>query len=161
MQKTSLKFIWNYLKRFKAVLLMIAIFAIIARSLSQGGAYYMAKIFDFSASNTPSSAYWKQLGFLLVLFIALEAFSHTFQTLSMWFASRLVPHIRSIVIKDVFEHVNKHSISYFTNEMTGNISNKFNQLQNGMVEFFMQSGSVLFDSCYLLVPCSKPIYGED
>ena len=151
MQKTALKFIWNYLKRFKTTLVLIVVTALIARGLSQSGAYYMAKIFDFSASNSPSAAYWHQLGLLLMLFIGFEAFSHVFQCLNLWFEARLIPHIRSMVIKDVFEYVNKHSISYFTNEMTGNISNKFSQLQNGMVEFFMHSGNILFDGCYLLV----------
>ena len=35
--------------------------------------------------------------------------------------------------------------------MTGNISNKFNQLQNGVAEFFMHSSNTLYDIGYLMV----------
>ena len=151
MQKTAVKFIWSYLKKFKYTLLLAIILIIVSRGLSQTGAYCMAKIFDFAASSKGSFEYWRHLEILLLVFVFLEGVGHTIQTFGMWFLSRLIPHIRSIVIKDVFEYVNKHSISYFTNEMAGNISNKFNQLQNGMVEFFMQSSNIMFDFCYLIV----------
>ncbi|MCQ2740574.1 MAG: ABC transporter ATP-binding protein/permease [Alphaproteobacteria bacterium] len=151
MQKTSLKFVCDYLKNFKYVLTLIVSLMIISQSFSQTGEYYMAKVFDFAASNKISDEYWYGLLWLLVLFIGLDAVGQVFQTSAMWFNGRLIPHIRSIVIKDVFEYVNKHSISYFTNEMTGNISNKFNQLQNGVVEFMMMSTNILFDFCYLTV----------
>lgn len=151
MQKTALKFIWNYLKEFKLTLVLILGIAITARGLSQIGTYFMAWSFDYAASSRAVPEYWQILLGLLLTCSVLEIVGYSLQTLSMWLASRLVPHIRSIVIKDVFDYVNKHSISYFANEMTGNISNKFNQLQNGMVDFFMQSGNILFDGCYLLV----------
>lgn len=151
MQKTALKFIWNYLKEFKFILIFIFAMVIVARIFSQAGIYLIATIFDFAASNEVSPHYWRFLLEMILFCFAFEGGGILFQTLGMWFSSRLIPHLRSIVIKDVFDYVNKHSISYFTNEMAGNISNKFNQLQNGMVEFFMQSGNILFDFCYLLV----------
>ncbi len=151
MQKTAFKFIWNYLKDFKYTLLFIIILAVIARGVSQGGVYVMAKAFDFAASEEISPSYWQKLTSMILSCAGLEIIGYSLIALSMWLASRLVPHIRSIVIKDVFDYVNKHSISYFTNEMTGNISNKFSQLQSGVVDFFMQSGNTLFDFCYLTV----------
>jgi ABC-type bacteriocin/lantibiotic exporter with double-glycine peptidase domain len=35
--------------------------------------------------------------------------------------------------------------------MAGNISNKFNQLQSSVAEFFMNASNIVFDTCYLLV----------
>ena len=125
--------------------------ALAARGISQAGSYVMAKIFSFAGASFDNPVYYETLLKLLLLCCGLELFGHLFQTMSIWFGCRLIPFIRSIVIKDVFEYVNRHSISYFVNEMTGNISNKFNQLQNGMVEFFMQSRNILFDGCYLIV----------
>ena len=58
MQKTALKFIWNYLKKFRYTLLLIVFLSLVARSFSQIGAYYMAKIFDFAAGNKVSVEYW-------------------------------------------------------------------------------------------------------
>ena len=145
MQKTAGKFIWNYLQKFKFVLAGICLSALAARGISQAGSYVMAKIFSFAGASFDNPVYYETLLKLLLLCCGLELFGHLFQTMSIWFGCRLIPFIRSIVIKDVFEYVNRHSISYFVNEMTGNISNKFNQLQNGMVEFFMQSGNILSD----------------
>ncbi len=151
MQKTAFSFIWNYLKKFKLTLFVIFITAIVARGVSQTGVLFMAKAFDWVATEQSNPQYWLLLLSLLILCMGLEVFAQSLQALSMWIASRLIPHLRSLVIKDVFAYVNKHSISYFTNEMTGNISNKFNQLQNGVVEFFFQSGNTLFDFTYMIV----------
>lgn len=151
MQKTASKFIWSYLREFKLILFLIIFFAIIARLLFQYGIWYMAKLFDFAASEKPSPEYWRYLFFVVVVYCALELGGMVFQALSMWFGNRLVPHLRSVIIKNVFAYVNKHSISYFTNEMAGNISNKFNQLQSGVVEFLMQSGNIMFEVVFLLI----------
>ncbi len=151
MQKTAFSFIWNYLKKFKFTLFIIIFVALIARGISQTSVLFMAKMFDWAATGIGSPQYWHLLLGLLVLCVGLEFFGQSLQALSMWLASKIIPHLRSLVIKDVFAYVNKHSISYFTNEMTGNISNKFNQLQNGVVEFFFQSGNTLFDFSYMVV----------
>lgn len=151
MQKSALKFIWSYLREFKAVLVLIVALAIVGRLFSQYGAWLLAKMFDYASSEEPSPEYWRYLFVLIAACAGLGLCSSACQSLSMWFGNRLVPHLRSMVIKDVFAYVNKHSISYFTNEMAGNISNKFNQLQSGMVEFFMQSGNIMFEFCFLLI----------
>ncbi len=151
MQKTAFKFIWSYLQEFKSTLFLIVVLALFARGLSQGGTYIMANAFNFASSQIGNSGYWQHLIFMILSSIGFEVIGYSLMALSMWFASRLIPHLRSIVIKDVFDYVNKHSISYFTNEMAGNISNKFSQLQSGVVDFFMQSGNTLFDFCYLTV----------
>jgi len=151
MQKTALKFILSYLKKLKTALFFIVISAFIARFLSQAGGYVLAKSFDWAATKGDASDYWQTLLLLLLAFICLDLIGHSVQSLSMWLASRIIPYIRSIVIKDVFAYVNRHSISFFTNEMAGNISNKFNQLQNGVVDVFFHCGNALFDFSYMIV----------
>ena len=151
MQKTALKFIWNYLSKFKLVLFGVVFLSLIARGVSQISLLYIAKTFDWIATGISQPNYWHLLIGLLVLCISLDFLGQVLQALSMWFACKLIPHLRSLVIKDVFAYVNKHSISYFTNEMAGNISNKFNQLQNGVVDFFFHCGNGLFDFCFMFV----------
>lgn len=153
MQKTAAKFIWSYLRNFKFIISIVIITAVIARICSQSGALLLAKSFDWAATRISDTSYWKILFSFLIFAICFEFIGHFFQSLSMWLASRLIPHIRSLVIKDVFAYVNKHSISYFTNEMAGNISNKFNQLQSGVAEVFLFFGNILFDFSYVIVGC--------
>ena len=151
MQKTALKFIWHYFRQFKYTLVLIVVLAAAGQLCGQGAVYLFASLFDYAAANRPSPVYWQHLLIIILFCIGIDLLAAVLRTLSMWFGNRLVPHIRSIVIKEVFAYVNKHSISYFTNEMTGNISNKFNQLQSGMVDFYMHCGNMMFDACFLLV----------
>ncbi len=151
MQKTALKFIWHYIKSFRFIIFSAIFLAFTARGLMQAGVYYLAKVFDWAATNTNSADYWNHMIILFCVCSGLSIFGQSLQTISLYVLSRLIPHLRSIIIKDTFDYVNKQSISYFTNEMAGNISNKFNQLQSGVVDFFFQMGNSMLDFCYLII----------
>ena len=151
MQKKPLKFIWHYIKDFKYTILFIVFLIIFARGLMQLGFYLSAKMFSWAGTEFQNPSYWKIMMFLLGGFILLDLIGHLFQSWAMYISGKVIPHIRSLVIKDTFDYVNKQSISYFANEMTGNISNKFNQLQSSVAEFFMHASNILFDMSYLLV----------
>lgn len=151
MQKKPLSFIYYYIKDFKYTLLFIVLLIVVARSLMQIGFYLSAKLFSWAGTEFQNPDYWQVMILLLSGFVGLDLIGHLFQTWSLYISGKVIPHIRSLVIKDTFDYVNKQSISYFANEMTGNISNKFNQLQSGVAEFFMHASNILFDLCYLLV----------
>lgn len=151
MQKKPLKFIWHYIRDFKYTILFIVFLIFFARSLMQIGFYLSAKLFSWAGTEFQNPDYWQTMIMFLSGFILLDLVGHLFQAWALYIAGKVIPHIRSLVIKDTFDYVNKQSISYFTNEMTGNISNKFNQLQNSVAEFFMHASNILFDMSYLLV----------
>lgn len=151
MQKKPLSFIWNYTKDFKYKLLFVVFLTLLGRFAMQIGAYYSAKMFSFAGTQQHDSKYWETIILFITIFVVVDLVGHLLQSWSIYITGQIIPHIRSLVIKDTFDYVNKHSISYFTNEMTGNISNKFNQLQSGVAEFFMHSSNTLFDTGYLLV----------
>ena len=66
----------------------------------------------------------------------------------MFLAARILPPVRTLVIRDSFDYANKHSIAYFTQEMSGNISNKVTQLNTGVIdgmnEFMMSVSMVIY-----------------
>lgn len=151
MQKTALKFIWSYLKNFKFMLILILTLMSLSRLLEQGAQYYFAKLFEHIASAVGQNDYW-QIAFDCIAIITVLALLGGFlRMLADWYSSKLIPHIRSIVIRDTFDYVNKHSISYFVGEMTGNISNKFHQLQNGIIDFFAQIHGFLHETLYTVI----------
>ncbi len=151
MQKTAIKFIWSYLKNFKFLIIFIVVMMSSSRLLEQGAQYYIAKLFEHIAADVGQADYW-QIAFVLIGISAfMEISGGALQLIGQFFSSRLIPHVRSLVIRDVFDYVNKHSISYFVGEMTGNISNKFHQLQNGIVDFFMHSYGSIHDILYTIV----------
>ncbi len=151
MQKKPLKFIWHYIRDFKYTILFIVFLIFFARSLMQIGFYLSAKLFSWAGTEFQNPDYWQTMIMFLSGFILLDLVGHLFQAWALYIAGKVIPHIRSLVIKDTFDYVNKQSISYFANEMTGNISNKFNQLQSSVAEFFMHASNILFDMSYLLV----------
>ncbi len=151
MQKTALKFIWYYLKIFKLMLVLILTLMSLSRLLEQGAQYYFAKLFEHIASAVGQADYWQITFDFIVIITVLALLGGFLRMLADWFSSRLVPHIRSVVIRDTFDYVNKQSISYFVGEMTGNISNKFHQLQNGVIDFFVQIHGFLHDTLYTVI----------
>ena len=126
MQKKPLSFIWYYTKDFRYTMLLVVILSIISRGLMQYAFYISAKLFSWAGTETQNPKYWQTIIVLLCFFVLTDLVGHVLQSWSMFILGRLIPYIRSLVIKDTFDYVNKHSISYFSNEMTGNISNKFN-----------------------------------
>ncbi len=151
MQKTALKFIWYYLKIFKLMLVLILTLMSLSRLLEQGAQYYFAKLFEHIASAVGQADYWQITFDFIVIITVLALLGGFLRMLADWCSSRLVPHIRSVVIRDTFDYVNKQSISYFVGEMTGNISNKFHQLQNGVIDFFVQIHGFLHDTLYTVI----------
>lgn len=151
MQKTALKFIWHYLKNFKFLIIFIIALMSLSRLLEQGAQYYTAKLLEHIAANVSKNDYWSVAFILIAISAAMEISGGILRTLSQWFSKKLIPHVRSLVIRDTFDYVNKHSISYFVGEMTGNISNKFHQLQNGIIDFFMQAYGSTHDVLYTIV----------
>lgn len=151
MQKTAIKFIWNYLKNFKFLVIFIIVMMSSSRLLEQGAQYYIAKLFEHIAANVGQVDYWKSAFVLIGTFAFMELSGGGLRLVGQITVSRFIPHIRSIVIRDVFDYVNKHSISYFVGEMTGNISNKVHQLQNGIVDFFMYCYGSIHDILYTIV----------
>ena len=151
MQKTALKFIWNYLKIFKFMLVLILTLMSLSRLLEQGAQYYFAKLFEHIASAIGQADYWQVAFDCIVIITILALLGGFLRMLADWYSSKLVPHIRSVVIRDTFDYVNKQSISYFVGEMTGNISNKFHQLQNGVIDFFVQIHGFLHETLYTVI----------
>lgn len=151
MQKTAIKFIWSYLKKFKFMLILILTLMSVSRLLEQGAQYYFAKLFEHIASAVGQADYWQITFDCIVIITILALLGGLLRMLADWYSSKLIPHIRSVVIRDTFDYVNKQSISYFVGEMTGNISNKFHQLQNGVIDFFVQIHGFLHDTLYTVI----------
>ena len=113
MQKKPLGFIYYYIKDFKYTLLFIVLLIVVARSLTQIGFYLSAKLFSWAGTEFQNPDYWQVMILLLSGFVALDLIGHLFQTWSLYISGKVIPHIRSLVIKDTFDYVNKQSISYF------------------------------------------------
>lgn len=148
MEKTPFRYLWHYLRIFK--LLVISVLALNFFSQLCGQVYplYLAKIYTTAAGETGLPGYWdKIIGFTLMAFV-LGLGKVLFFDATMFIAARILPQVRTLVIRDSFDYVNRHSIAYFTQEMSGNISNKVTQLNTGVLdgfnEFMMSTAMVMY-----------------
>lgn len=136
MEKSPIKFIWYYVKIFKWFFLIIFTLIIISTIGGQLYPLYLAKIYDTAAGKVGSPTYWEDIirftcigfGFGLIKVLGFE--------LSLFLTSKIYPQAETLVVRDAFDHVNKLSIAYFNQEMSGKISEKVSQLRGGVMDTF-------------------------
>lgn len=162
MEKEPLLFVWKYIKIFKWYFLTTFVILIAGQICGQFYPYFLAKIYDTAAGKTADVNYWGDIitytwiGFSLGLakVLCVEA------TMFIW--ARFFPETRTLVIRDTFDYVNRHSIAYFNQEMSGNISAKVQQLDSGVTEFFgafmNSSASVIFIIVTMAILSSISLY---
>jgi ATP-binding cassette subfamily B protein len=75
------------------------------------------------------------------------------QNTIFYISGKTLPKLASMITRDSFDYVNKHSISYFNNEMSGNVSFKVRQLANSTRDFLDNSFEIVHVFAALLTSC--------
>lgn len=148
MEKTPFRYLWHYIRIFKLLVVSVLALNFLSQLCGQVYPLYLAKIYSTAAGEVGTPDYWdKIVGFALAAFV-LGLGKVIFFDVTMFIAARILPQVRTLVIHDSFDYVNRHSIAYFTQEMSGNISNKVTQLNTGVLdgfnEFMMSTSMVMY-----------------
>lgn len=148
MEKTPFRYLWHYIRIFKLLVVSVLALNFLSQLCGQVYPLYLAKIYSTAAGEVGTPDYWdKIVGFALAAFV-LGLGKVIFFDVTMFIAARILPQVRTLVIRDSFDYVNRHSIAYFTQEMSGNISNKVTQLNTGVLdgfnEFMMSTSMVMY-----------------
>lgn len=148
MEKTPFRYLWHYIRIFKLLVVSVLALNFLSQLCGQVYPLYLAKIYSTAAGEVGTPDYWdKIVGFALAAFV-LGLGKVIFFDVTMFNAARILPQVRTLVIRDSFDYVNRHSIAYFTQEMSGNISNKVTQLNTGVLdgfnEFMMSTSMVMY-----------------
>lgn len=137
MEKTPLKYLWHYIREFKYYI-VAGLFSVIAAIIcSRFFPYYLAEIYNLVSSRLNDAGGWPQVFRCAFYALALGMANVLFNNIPMILHAVFSPKCNTLVVRDAFDYVNRHSIAYFNNEMSGNISNKVNQLSRGVNDFFM------------------------
>lgn len=136
MEKTPLRFIWHYIKIFKWAFFSIGIFNFASALCENITPYYLSKMFDLIAGKLQSGDYWDDVWFCLGATLVFRLLMSSLMDVAMFIYAKIQPNMRTMIVRDCFNYINKHSISFFTNEMSGNIATKVSQIQSGIVELF-------------------------
>lgn len=151
MEKTPFRFVWHYAKIFKWVLISMLLLLLAGQACRQFVPYYLAKIYEAISTWQGETGLWQiLLGFVLSAFV-LQLLGSAVPNAGFILAAKMAPSLRTLVIRDVFDYVNQHSIAYFSEEMSGNISNKVQQLQGGTTEIFQNLLDSVWSIFYALI----------
>ena len=143
MEKTAFSFVWKYLKKFKWAFLLLSLCIVVSQSAHTAEPYILAKIYNIVAGEQANDNYWKDIVFFATVLAALLCTTIVISESSFFILAKILPKIKTMVVRDTFEYVNKQSIAYFVNEMTGNISHKVNILANNATDFISYCFEVL------------------
>lgn len=151
MEKTPARFIWHYVKIFKWSFLLIG-FLVVVRQITEAiSPWYLAKIYETVSAAPEGGMPWQQLYVYAFRLAAVMLAGMLVAESAMFIIARFMPKMRTMVIKDTFEDVNRQSISFFSREMTGNISGKVQLLSNNTIELTGFSHEIFYMVSNLLV----------
>ncbi len=151
MEKTPLKYLWYYVKIFKYFFLG-GFFSIVAAIVcNRFYPYYLAEIYNLVSSQFNNPEIWTQVFHFAFLALILGMGNVVFNNIPMLLHSVFAPQCNTLVIRDAFDYVNRHSIAYFNDEMSGNIANKVNLLSRGVGDFFFGCFDITHTALRILI----------
>lgn len=151
MEKTAYKFVWHYIKIFKWFLIAIGVLLVTGQTCRQFVPYYFSRLYDAVSTFSDKPEAWQGILFCILMAFVLQFVGQIIANSNFFIMARIIPQLRTLVIRDVFDYVNKHSIAFFTEEMAGNISNKVQQLQNGVCNLVERSMDAAWGFGYVIV----------
>lgn len=154
MEKTPLRYLWHYVKIFKYYFGVGFIATITATVCSRFYPYYLSEIYNIVAAHFKNPEIWPQVFHFAFIALALGVGNVIFGNIPMLLHARFSPQCHTLVVRDAFDYVNRHSIAYFNNEMSGNISNKVGQLSSGVAEFIFLSFDISHTMLRILITIS-------
>ena len=124
---TAIKFIFQYLRQIK--LYTIATFGLfgLSRVFIYLDNYYIASLFGYIVEN-PTQIITSASITYVAIYAALHFGSNICDGLRAFFEFRMDIFLKRNIYKDAFTYTHKHSSAYFTEEMSGKVSNKVIQL---------------------------------
>lgn len=151
MKKTASEFVWHYIKIFKWFLISMALLLIIGQTCRQFVPYYFSRLYDAVSTFSETPEAWQGILFCILMAFILQFVGQVITNSNFLLIARIIPQLRTLVIRDVFDYVNKHSIAFFTEEMAGNISNKVQQLQGNVCSLVERCMDASWGIGYILV----------
>lgn len=151
MEKTALKFVWHYAKIFKWYIFCMIVLLVVGQVCRQFMPYYLSRLYDTISTYSATAEVWKNILFCIFMAFGMQFVGSVIANSNFFIVAHIIPKLRTVVIRDTFDYVNKHSIAFFTEEMAGNISNKVQQLESGTCNLMERSIDASWGLFYVLV----------
>ncbi len=158
--KTLIKYIFSYLSTKTVVLssfLLVTFFWAIENFL---GPYLLKVIIDtINTSPTDKTTLIQSLKIPCALYILLAFLSNLNLRLYDFLSMKLYPRLKAQITNDMYSHLIKHSLSFFQNQCSGNLTSKISDMTinvETMLRLIMEAflpviGTVLISTLMLMV----------
>ncbi len=124
---TPLKFILKYLGQIKLYTIATLGLYSLERTIIHLDNYYIASLFGYIVEN-PTQIITNISLTYIVIYTLLHFSSNIIGSIRAFTELRMDIFLKRNIYKDAFKHTHKHSSSYFTEEMSGKVSDKIIQL---------------------------------
>ena len=131
---TPLKFIFKYFKQIKLYTIATLGLYSLERTLIYLDNYYIASLFGYIAEN-PTQIITNTSLTYIIIYTLLHFSSNVIDSIRAFTELRMDIFLKRNIYKDAFKHTHKHSSSYFTEEMSGKVSDKIMQLVDSSIYF--------------------------
>lgn len=111
----------------------------------------LARLYEVVSTSSASPYLWSTIFEYIIAAFSLQMLGTAIPNGAFFMVAKILPRLRTMVIRDVFDYVNKHSISFFTEEMAGNISNKVQQIQAGVTDFASRCIDSSYSFFYMII----------
>ncbi len=141
--KTELsQYTWQFVKTYKLYITLLVVIAVVAGIFEISVDYKIKEIID-----TISSNHANDIGYLLALFVLYKLLHHASYFILRLLEIRYKPIILEQVIIDIYSKTVKHSLHWFDSRLSGEISNKIGDFQDGISTLI----SHLFKTFHIIV----------
>lgn len=142
MDGSIFKFLWKYLSKLKFLFFATIVFRVIAEACTQQGIYYSSRIVGIISENADKEQLlYKALYFavLMSLFILARG---VFHNSTAFMEARFLPMFNVKIAKALFNQAHKHSMQFFSEEMSGRVATKVRQTIREVADFYNNSFNV-------------------
>lgn len=128
------RFIFKYLKKTKMLASIIMLSVIGHAVILRFESFYMAKALALLPEYVTNSAVLSVIVMALSIYLSLIVADSLLDLIVRIAQAKFLPYFNSLIYKDLFKQVHKHSIAFFQEEMSGKISAKVKNVVSGTAQ---------------------------
>ena len=139
-------FIWNFLKYYKWKVFFICLAIFFDAFLIIIGPYLLKVLIDKMSAYRDNFSLFEEgqdLIIIICLFIILSVFANLIWRSINYLSIKIFPEIRLITLSKTFSYIFLHSYQYFQDHMSGDLTNKIQNIGESIERIFMPTLSIL------------------
>lgn len=129
-------FIWKFLSKLKLVFFISVLMRFIGEACTQQGMYYSSRIVGVIAEQGPKNELFQQALYFAILFAILSLARALFFNTIVFVEAVFLPVMRMRIAKTLFNQAHKHSLQFFSEEMSGRVTTKVRQTLGEMTDLY-------------------------